>query len=388
MDLKAAASSMLGVSYDDVEYFEAFDKFNNNEITGYLCRKRDHRYGALIVITVNGHMSVNGPTYCTPKLKYPFGRNEKGDRIPNWPKEIVDVRVYDKLDGTAVCCYRYLDHLGNTFVTFKTRLSPVLGENSFGDYYGMWCEILERYPELRSPREVASGEYTFTYELYGYRNPILIKYPVDLDARLLFAVLQDWPFDGLVQIPEKFKQRPLEAVAKADSNESTEVLYESLRVMAEQQNVENSDGSITGREGFIFYVMAKGHLGYRQYKCKPEGIETVHWENAFIPYYAILTTVWNSLEDVAELNRIRVVELLHEDFTAEQIACSTDRLDRALDFVSKRLKWRSKVDAAYKKLPITMDAGRTAVMKKLSEEFPRDRMRDVYNALRELGHAK
>jgi hypothetical protein len=65
--------------------------------------------------------------------------------------------VYEKIDGTNVLLFRYADARGERFVSYKTRLSPFLRVQPYGDFVALWTEIAAIY------------EAGVPIERYGYR---------------------------------------------------------------------------------------------------------------------------------------------------------------------------------------------------------------------------
>lgn len=261
-DMISAASKLLDVKPDVLQAFDFSDPYNeiNKSVVGVICRQSDHRYGALVIFTVNGRETTQQVIYCTPKLHYPFSSNpETGERKYHWP-DFTDVEIYEKLDGTSICAYSYADADGKRYVTFKTRLTPVLGQSKFGDFKGLWDEVLAKNPNIRCPVPVATGDWTYIFELYGYKNLILVLYKEPIAARLLFKVLQSnakaYPpecktmLNGL-RDSQYDPLEPLDTLA-GGSKENITTLYESWRKQAEQKNNEMPGTMLC--EGYVFYT--------------------------------------------------------------------------------------------------------------------------------------
>ena len=65
------ASELLNVKSSTLTAFNVIDIFNNNnKIEGYICHNSDHRYGALVIFSVNDVEMPPQLIYCTPKLHY------------------------------------------------------------------------------------------------------------------------------------------------------------------------------------------------------------------------------------------------------------------------------------------------------------------------------
>ena len=101
----------------------------------------------------------------------------------------------------------------------------------------------------------------------------------------------------------------------------------------------------------------------------------------------VLATAWNALESCdGTLHVDDVTALLLEEFSAGQVKASTTRIEKAVRQVSCRVEWREEVLLQYQRTGLTVERdGKQAVLRALSESFPRPKMKDVFNALRELG---
>jgi hypothetical protein len=399
MEDKTLVAELLDVPESVLNEFVEEDAFNDkspgngNRIYGFISHQNDHRYGAMVVLAINSVRTEPQIIYATPKLKYPFSRTGEGeDRAYKFPA-FVKVNVYEKLDGTNVCAYSYADAEGKRYVTFKTRLKPVLGNSKFGPFRELWNEMLVKYPELREPPKVLSGEQTLSFELFGYRNPHLIAYTVDLDTRLLFGVKQD---DHSVLLPEHIDLPDavkLKAEATCTSKENLVSFYEKLREDVDRHNKALDDETIEGSEGYIFYVLRADNGLWDQFKCKGETVETIHWASDFLPMSVIMPTTWNALESCEGVDEVPylveyVRKLLAEEFTPQQITKSSERIHKAVNMVIKRAAWRDEVATAYKAAGLTFDKdGKGAVMRAISKHFDKKQMKDVFNALKELGYA-
>ena len=173
------AMNVLGVAAKDLQEFEVEDPFNPHVLRGYLCRRSDHRYGAMYVTHVDGTEEPQ-LIYATPKLSYPFDRAGTY-RFP--PAR--EVLVYEKFDGTNVLAYYYRTR-GQKCLTFKLRLSPVMRNSRHGPFLDFWREILAVYPDI--PKLPAVNDCAISFELFGGRNKHLVVYDVPLSVAVLFGV--------------------------------------------------------------------------------------------------------------------------------------------------------------------------------------------------------
>lgn len=363
------------------QHFEnVLDPFNGNTLSGTLCKIQDARYGALCLTHVNGKLLEKPEVVlCTPKIKYPLDKN--GRQI--WPtcQKIV---VYEKFDGTNVCCYSYGDSQGNRFVTYKTRLSPVLGSSRFGNFVELWKEILEKNPELACPAAVKSRKFSFSFEMCGYKNPHLIAYDFPLKAVFLFAVDRT---DGSVCLPQEFGLKVENKILhELESKEETIEFYDKLREKAEDVNTKRDDGMIEGLEGYMFYTKIQGNQ-FLPWKCKPKSITEIHWATGAIPEEILHKSVLSALENFGEKNlRGTTKEILSEDYSKEQIALSEIRLSHVLKKVEERLKFMEKIQEIYSTFTEeTKASGKSTIMRTMSQFFGKSEMKKVFTFLKELG---
>ena len=62
------AMNVLGVPAKDLQDFEVEDPFHPHRLRGYLCRRPDHRYGAMYLTHVDGAPEPQ-VAFATPKLQ-------------------------------------------------------------------------------------------------------------------------------------------------------------------------------------------------------------------------------------------------------------------------------------------------------------------------------
>ncbi len=386
------ASQILDIKAGELARFDAVpDLFNPpNTLSGWLCRRGDHRYGALVIEEVNGQaLDVPHLVLGTPKQHYPFGRSEDEERRYHWPMAIKQAVAWEKLDGTNILGYCYPDATGTWFVTYKTRLTPTLRASStHGDFFGLWSEVIGL--DLADPMDMDSyimPGMALSFELWGHRNHHLISYTETLQGSLLFGVEQhtgalvppdDKRFAGLIR-PGR--------LAVSDGREGLTKFYEEIRATCGAKNKAIDDDHMEGTEGAVLYLEDEDGL-WTQWKCKPESIEALHWAGDFLPMSVILPTAWNVLESADELTVEAVNELLAEEFSPAMIRNSIARIQKAVARVIVRIVWQDRVRNAYADTGLDWATdGRGAVMRTMSLSFKGPEMREVFNALRELGIA-
>lgn len=382
---KEQASQLLDVKESLLSPFDEIDPYNNNQIKGYISHQSDHRYGTLLIYEVNGKPTPHQIIYCTPKLHYPFSNGDV-ERKYHWPK-FKKVHVYEKLDGTNIFAYTYCDAEGTSFTTFKTRLTACLKSGKFGDFKSMWDDVMKMYPAIQQhcTKLQKVSDFGLSFEMYGLRNPLTIKYGIPIDARLLFIV-DSKTSDILPPVSLDENIPALKPTHVITSKKDLTEFYNQLREEAKNINMHNEDGSVTGTEGFVFYVLTEEDK-WVQFKCKPEDIEEIHWVNDSIPLHSIVTTTLNAIEDydgdiLHPDFKDHIIEMLREEYTEQQIHKSHERIIKGIKQGVERLLFREKVNEVIPTIDFNGDKG--FVMRQLSKHFNRNEMCNVYNALVEM----
>lgn len=392
MTTRTEAAALLGCPEGTLDKFTVPDTFNWNQvIEGFICRQSNHNYGALVIGRVNGWDTSPQVIYGTPKLHYPFAHDEEGkERHYHFPKRVQRVLVYEKLDGTNVCAYSYANALGDRYITYKARLTPVLQDNRFGPFRQMWLEILNSNQQLLDAVEnlVLDGHQALSFELYGSRNKLLIAYDEPLAVKLLFSVGQA---HATVQPPEALGLKSplaLTRVAELTSGLNLATFYEQQRSVAERMNKKSAKGErleIQGIEGYVFYIQDEDGV-WTQWKNKPPSVEDVHWVSNTIPMSRILPTVWNSLESDPMPTVDGIKRLLLEEFSPSLVDTCDERIAKAIGLVLGNIELRERALRAYKETRLTFERdGIKSVMQALSLKFDKDDMKRVFSALQEAG---
>jgi len=354
------AAQFLGVRPETLIPFEDRDPLNpQNIVSGYLCHQADHRYGALVILQVNGN-DAEQVVYATPKLHYPFAHDvQQNTRRYHWPV-CKSAKLFEKFDGTNVLCYSYANHRGERFVTAKVRLGPFLRNGKFGAFLDMWKEMVKQ-TGLVVPPEVLSGDIALSFEMYGYRNLITVKYPFPLKITLLFGVRQK---DAAPLIPEECPEsvaafrNPLEA--EVDSAADLTASYEKAREEAGQNCHESKtdEGKLEGTEGHVLYLLTADKQfvldeRWTLWKIKPELVEGIHWASDRPSYRTILPTAWNALETIEPENLTYDVmkQLLLEEFAEEKIEDAKPLIEKAITEVCSVLVFRAAVKTTFDAAP-------------------------------------
>lgn len=368
------ACKALEVKPNELNEFEVDDPFNDNCLEGFVCRRGDHRYGALYISRVNGTPRQQ-LVYATPKFPYPFDKNG----MFRFPRGVRLVEAYEKLDGTNVFAYKYTDWSGDVFVTYKTRLLPVLGESRFGPFLTYWREILERYPGIPGAVRDYPG-YGLSFELYGARNKHLLIYDVSLDATLLFGVKRDMGLEPPAALPASAHPCPSPDRVLLRGKEELENYYRAMQAELEAQLTSDEElGGYRGAEGRVWYMAVDG--GWAAFKCKPETIEAIHWAAGGIRKQTIQATAYNVLENHDRCTPEFVKELLLEEFNETEIDLAWALVMRVSAAVNEEAETRSKVFALYESLGLDLAADKAGTMRTLSPHFPKNKMKYVYTIL-------
>lgn len=376
-DLELGAD-LLDVDARFLQPFDVTDPFNDEvRLEGFLCQRPDHRYGALALLRVAGEPAPQR-IFATPKLHYPFGKDGRFFFPP-----IQSVHLYEKLDGTNVLAYTYVDAAGRRRLTYKLRLSAVLRNSKWGPFLDYWRELLARHPDL--PDLVEHNGCHLSFEMYGARNAHLIAYEVPLAAALLFGVR---PADAAVVGPFQLQAGSVPVapvLGELRAGEDPVGRFQALREEMERRNQPVGEGKLSGTEGAVWYVREpSGRVSL--WKCKPESVEEIHWAVG-INKAAVIATCWNALETVDTLDYEALLPLLLEEYQADDIERFRPHIEAAIAGVNKEQAFRQRVREAYaalKRQGLAISRDKAAVMRALSKDFPREQMKHVYSAIAQM----
>jgi len=362
------ASEILDVKLDTLSEFSEIDPFNlDNKLTGVICRQSDYRYGALVIFRVNDE-ECEQIIYGTPKLHYPF--NKKGEF--RWP-DISQIEIWDKLDGSNVLAFFY-SHNGTFYLTYKTRLSPILKDGIYGGFLSMWREMLDLNEWIKLA-SISNPEYNLSFELYGYRNEITIKYRISLDVKLLFGIRR---FDHVVRPPSQlFAIKDLHLPKKYVVSDSSDLQNTYLSLQSEMTGInEKVDQPIV--EGIVMYAFCN-EPSWRLFKCKALDIQKLHWASGGISIHELWTTALNSFENgIQDIDYF--IDLLREEYTNEQIERSLSKVKRVYQDAFHHNEFIMKVNKMYfeaKKEGFDVSKNKAETFRFMSKFFDKKEMRKV-----------
>lgn len=371
------ATKALDVKPKELTPFDTPDPFNEHALRGFVCRRSDHRYGALYISHVD-EKPVPQVVYCTPKFPYPVDKQG----VFRFPAGVQSVHAYEKLDGTNIFGYKYRAWGGEACVTYKTRLLPVLGTSRFGPFLTYWREMLERYPDI--PAAVLSYPgYGLSFELYGAKNKHLVIYDVPLDTCILFGVAQDTTLEPPPVVQRAVGHLPCQPPSHTLAKSTSDLvgIYRAMQAeMDANLTIDETLGGYRGVEGRVWY--AKLPDTWAAFKCKPGTIEAIHWAAGGLGAPMVKATAYNVLENHDRCTPELVKELLLEEFNETEIDIAWQLILKVSRATNEEAELRERIFRLYKEVDIRFEDDAPAVMRALSPHFPRNRMQYVYSTLR------
>lgn len=365
------AAKLLDVNPEELVEFHELDTFNNNvPISGFLCRRSDYRYGCLVLKTICGILCEEQVIYATPKIEYPF--NLEG--VYNFPDCNI-IEFFEKLDGTNILAYHYTFQ-DKDYVTFKTRLTPILKDQKFGMFKSMWEEYRKENSWIDKVIQM-NPDFNLSFELFGSRNPITINYDVPLEVNLLFGVRRTdhaiRPCTDLMCLSDV--KMPRCYTMTGDDHTDVITMYNKHR---EHMSLKNKEELTI--EGLVQYC----HVGlpsWKMFKCKPEEIEKIHWAaSGSIPRISLYNTAINVFESSENPTIADFIELLKEEYPLELITKSTYKIEKAWGMAYDQIKFTDEVNEIWFKaknagLDIMKDKNET--MRFISQYYPKEKMKKV-----------
>ncbi len=368
------AMELLEVAEKWLEPFGVTDPFSKLRLEGYLSLKPDFRYGALALLKVGGQEAPQR-ILATPKLRYPFDRTG-AFHFPS----VKQIDIYEKIDGTNIFVYQFKDAQGNSHVTYKLRLHPVLRNGKWGSFLDMWNEMLKRYPQI--PELPVINRCSLSFELYGSRNSHLMLYDTPLDCALLFGVDTNGRYRSIDEIDRLGVPVPTH-LGHLKAGEDPVAAYGRIRQKLQATIQSQDDEKLRGSEGAVWYVTT-ANMERVLFKCKPESVEAIHWKGG-INKAAVMATCWNLLETEDFLEYGKLERLLLEEYSQAEIDAFREHIDTCIADVSEELNFRNLVLEAYAKIGIKLASDKASVMRKLSTEFPKTLMKKVFTLISRYG---
>jgi len=361
--------------------FDVEDIFNpGNRLQGYICVAPDLRYGMLYIEKVNGKKCPQW-VWATPKMGYPFDKTN----VFRYPADIISIKGYEKLDGTNVLAYCYIDKDLKRYVTYKSRKTPILRDGTFGMFASMWREMLVRYPKI--PQMALDTGDNLSFEMYGRRNRHLITYQVLLDVKFLFG--RD--ANGMIKPPsvydlDKYRLKGAKLINTIDDvfdfvgdyKKDVERLNKQLRVETKQD-----EEIVYGMEGLVWYALSKNkHI---LYKCKPKYVTDIHFAaSAGIPDHSIYITCLNAFEDKDYPDLDYIIELLEEEFEKDEIIKRMPKISRIFNEVWNRVRLKKELRGECGRHPeLDINKDKNVVMRHFAKIYPKNRIKMVYALLME-----
>jgi len=350
--------------------FEIEDTFNNNNVIKGKISAKQSCYG-LVHITEINEEKTHQVVQSAPKMGYPYNRNG----VFFFDKE--DFVAYEKYDGTAVIAYAYTCK-GNVFVSYRTRLNPILGKFEIFDFQSMWKEMLGKHKNIP---DFVSMNRTIVFELFGIRNKHLIFYDIPLDIKLLFGIDRS---SGHIILPEEIDSGMSARRLIFNDGDNFKEKYENARIEIERSNKTISKDEIRGMEGSVLYI--KNEFGnWVQWKCKPESVMKVHCKPG-LSKKDIIATCYNALENV-EIEALTfdfVKSLLLEEINEREVMSRKSLIHRCIDFVKEEVSRMAKIIEKYNSFGVKLSEDKRAVMRHMSQFFEKKGMGYVYAVIESM----
>lgn len=374
------------------------DPYNPGNVIRGTMYQDERRYGELVIHDV-GTDRLDQVIKVTPKFRYPGNRD--GPFVPFTKKDFEDVsrfpcRIYEKIDGTNICMYHYIDASGRCYTSFKTRLSPFCRKNTYNDFFKLWNESAIKYSGyLKELREMT--DFNFAFEMYGTANKILLDYNIRIDCRLLYAI--DRITGAIIDPAElcpynKFpKARLVDEISLPPEDDGTFYLelYDRTVEKLESQHM---------MEGCMFYFTKPDNTAI-VLKCKPKWVLEEAGCCERISDNEIKTMMYNALELIPFASAVlgtgewieKTKELAAETFEPARIEKSVPAMERIADEIKKRMKTDNAIREAYTSIEKTktgirwVEGDKTScgvVMRELSKMNTGIPPTEIYNAMKRM----
>ena len=270
--------------------------------------------------------------------------------------------------------FRYQDSKEHQYVSWKTRLLPFVGNSKFGPFQDMLKEMLKQNPSIFTlPIKLGMN---LSWELYGARNPHLIKYNIPLALSLLFAR------KGSAILPpsEIDVDKSLCVPLIREITKDYIYNYEEAQKELESNLKADEEGHYTGEEGQVWYCLLEDN-SWVQFKCKPSTIEAIHWASRGISKNVIFATCKKAFESFGDPTIENVRFLLSEDYPEMEIEKIHYSIEKHLNVAKADFLFRSLVLEKYRNIGLNILTDKTQVLRALSKEFAKNEMKRVYSVV-------
>ncbi len=376
---KSEVARLFFCKEKDIDEFDVVDSFNEgNAIQGYICTRDGDFYGSMVITRLNQLILPKEQVIrATPKLDYPYDRAG----IFKFP-EFSKINLYRKLDGTNICSYHYYNPwIRETYLTYKTRLSPVVRNARFGNFFDMWKQILNLNPQIIELIE-SLPRINWSFELYGSMNKILILYKVPLDYALLFGIHK--ASGNIIDIKagnfENYLIKTAEYCGTIDKQTDLVSYYKKLQAEMEAEIKTVDEDTLTGPEGLVWYMHTPEKVV--MLKCKPPTVEGIHQAaGKHISMTSVMITIKNSLENNDSLDYDTIRKMLLEEYEEFEIDSFKNHILNCIDKIKLDLEFKEKVLMEYKQIGLTLSENKRDLMRALSTMFPKIKMTAVYKVI-------
>lgn len=297
---KNEAANAFGVTDKQVSFFKRVDPFNDIEVEGWICRKRNKNGGSLVITKVDG-WNTKQIVWATPKLAYPY--RDGGTDLIDFRGDVAGFYMSEKWNGMNILFYKYFNKDGKRLVTAKSKGTPFVGDSDAGNFLTMLKGVLGKYfidihDDFSKARAAWLEDDTaqgLSCEMCGTDEPHLVKYDFVLELKPLFTIHENGRVKPVINLKEKsngYGNIHYSFDSTHDVNEKESVIHGLIRgvqgycfSLNEQYRADNNllvkyeyDHFIT--EGMVLYVLdSNGFVKNRtMYKIKPKDIEEVHWQ--------------------------------------------------------------------------------------------------------------
>jgi len=182
--MKWSDSQIKEILHTDKYKRIGFTTRNGYKLKGYISLSEGFSKGSLLLTELyepNGkYYEISQYVQGMPKIKY-LGRDWKYIK----DKQFENIHILEKLDGTNIVYFPVYLHGEVIDIHYKTR-----GMSTVGEPFNKLIDETNQDEEIRELVYKYPNSYSF--ELYGYKNPILIQY--EFPIRLTLLTIMKWRY--------------------------------------------------------------------------------------------------------------------------------------------------------------------------------------------------